>query len=278
MRAERISATSERSDTGSTNGGPDWGLGRYEATAVQLLPAAALTVERTAPAPGERVLDVGCGTGNAALLAAARGALVTGVDPSARLIDVARQRSEEQGVDATFVTGVAEALPVTDGCADLVLSVFGVIFTPDPQAAASEIARVTTDTGWVVLTAWLPEGAVVEIARTSQEAVFGALRAEPPRSFAWHEHDSLVRLFGPHGFSVELEEATVVHRAASIDEYVAHVLDVHPLAVAGRSVLEPLGEAGRLARRTRAILENANEDANGFAVTSRYVVATLKRC
>jgi len=60
----------------------DWSIGNYEHTADQLMPAARLVVDRAAPAPGERVVDVGCGTGNAALLAAARGARVTGVDPA----------------------------------------------------------------------------------------------------------------------------------------------------------------------------------------------------
>ena len=63
----------------------DWSVGHHEETASQLLPAAELLVEEAAPLAGERVVDVGCGTGNAALLAAARGARVTGVDPALRL-------------------------------------------------------------------------------------------------------------------------------------------------------------------------------------------------
>ncbi|HKN93646.1 MAG TPA: class I SAM-dependent methyltransferase, partial [Thermoleophilaceae bacterium] len=61
---------------------PDWGLGTYERTAEQLMPAAQAVVASAAPAAGERVVDVGCGTGNAALIAAERGARVTGVDPA----------------------------------------------------------------------------------------------------------------------------------------------------------------------------------------------------
>lgn len=71
----------------------DWSLGNYEHTAAQLLPAARVVVDRAAPAAGERVADVGCGTGNAALLAAARGARVTGVDPAPRLLEVAREQA-----------------------------------------------------------------------------------------------------------------------------------------------------------------------------------------
>ena len=75
----------------------DWGAGRYEETAARLEPAARVIVERAAPAAGEHVVDVGCGTGNAALLAAERGATVTGVDPAPRLLEVARGRPRHAG-------------------------------------------------------------------------------------------------------------------------------------------------------------------------------------
>ncbi|MEA2266554.1 MAG: hypothetical protein QOE27_2137, partial [Solirubrobacteraceae bacterium] len=68
----------------------DWSSGRYEQIARQLLPAARLAVDRAAPQPGDRALDLGCGTGNAALLVAESGATVTGVDPSPGLLEVAR--------------------------------------------------------------------------------------------------------------------------------------------------------------------------------------------
>ena len=143
----------------------DWGLGRYETTAVALSPVAAAVVERAAISSGDRVVDVGCGTGNAALLAARLGAQTTGVDPAARLLDVARARAAESGVTATFVQGDAASIPVATASADVVLSVFGVIFAPDPVAAAAEMARVTAPGGRILLTAWIPEGAINEIGR-----------------------------------------------------------------------------------------------------------------
>ena len=83
----------------------DWGAGRYEEIAVGLLPAARLVVDVAGPRPGEHVVDVGCGTGNAALLAAARGAKVTGVDPAARLVDVARDEAAARRLAITFALG-----------------------------------------------------------------------------------------------------------------------------------------------------------------------------
>jgi 2-polyprenyl-3-methyl-5-hydroxy-6-metoxy-1,4-benzoquinol methylase len=117
--------------------GADWSLGRYESTAERLLPAARVVVESAALHAGERVLDLGCGTGNAALLAAACGARVTGVDPASRLLEVARARAASEGADITFLAGEAASLPVGDASADVIVSVFAVIFAPDAVAAAA---------------------------------------------------------------------------------------------------------------------------------------------
>ena len=185
----------------------DWSLGNYEHTAAQLLPAARVVVDRAAPAAGERVADVGCGTGNAALLAAARGARVTGVDPAPRLLEVAREQAAARGLAATFAPGGAAALPLTDGDADVVLSVFGVIFAPDAAAAAAELARVAAPAGRIVLSAWVPEGAIHDAVQVAQEAVrraIGAPAGTPP--FAWHDRDALAGLLTPHGFEVAVEE------------------------------------------------------------------------
>ena len=255
----------------------DWGLGRYEDTAAQLEPAARVVVERAAVAPGEHVVDVGCGTGNAALIAAASGARVTGVDPAPRLLEVARAEAAERGLHATFAVGDAAALPLEDGAADVVLSVFGVIFAPDPRAAAAEMARVSAPRGRIVLSAWIPSSAVHEAVRAAGEAVRDALGApaEPP-PFPWHERDALVELFAPHGFEVSLAEELLAFTAASPQAYLDQQAD-HPLAVAGQAVLGPRGESDALREWMLAIYEAGNEDRDAFRVTSRYVVASARR-
>jgi ubiquinone/menaquinone biosynthesis C-methylase UbiE len=138
----------------------DWDAGRYERTAAELEPVAKAVVDAAQPRANERVLDLACGTGNAALLVAARGARVIGVDTAPRLLEVARERARSLDVEAEFRQGDLLELPVTDGSADVVLSVFGLIFAPDPARALAEVARVAAAGARVLLSAWIPAGPI----------------------------------------------------------------------------------------------------------------------
>jgi SAM-dependent methyltransferase len=258
---------------------PDWDQGHYERVAEQLLPAAEVLIDRAAPAPGERVVDVGTGTGNAALLAAQRGATVVGVDPAARLLAVARDAAAARGHDAAFVEGEAAALPVLTGVADVVVSVFGVVFAPDAAAATAELARVTAPEGRVVLSAWLPTGPIAEMNRIARRAVAQALGAPagaPPR-VAWHDPDDLAVLLGPHGFAVEVSVHELAFTGPSPRAYLEAEQRSHPLAVGARAAVERSGGAAALFERMVAVLDEANEDPDAFRVTSRYVIATARR-
>ena len=270
--------SAEAPETASTGLRVDWGVGHYEQTASQLLPAAELLVEQAAPLAGARVVDVGCGTGNAALLAAARGARVTGVDPALRLLEVARRRAAAAALEVTFLTGEAAALPLPDNSADVVLSVFGVIFAPDPQAAAAELARVTAHDGRILLTAWIPGGAIAHMNHVAQQAVLRALGAPTaPPPFPWHDPDALHQLFAPHGFSVTRTEHRLAFTAASPRDHLDRDSANHPLAVVGRRILEQHGTADQTYAQLLAILEAANEDPTTCRVTSRYITATACR-
>lgn len=256
----------------------DWGVGRYESTAERLLPAAREAVAVADPRPGERVVDVGCGTGNAALLAAERGAVVTGVDPAVRLLDVARERARSAGLDVTFVRGEAAALPLPDASADLILSVFAVIFAPDPAAAVAEMSRVLADPGRIVLTAWLPGGALDRMVAVQREATRAAL-GRPPEApgMAWHDADRLTELVAGHGFGVSVQERRITITDESPAAYLDGESRQHPMAIAGQQLLGARGELDAVRARMLAVLEEENEDPTAFAATSRYAVLTLRR-
>jgi SAM-dependent methyltransferase len=130
-----------------------WGLGAYARMAERLAPAAEAVADAADLRRGEAVLDVACGTGNAALAAAVRGAEpVVGVDLEPALLALA---PADAGVE--WRVGDATALPVDDGAFDVALSVFGVMYAAEQPAAARELVRaVRPDGGRVVLANWAP--------------------------------------------------------------------------------------------------------------------------
>lgn len=256
----------------------DWGIGRYETTAEQLFPAARAIVESAAIRQGEHALDLGCGTGNAALLAADHTREVTGVDPAPRLLEVARARAASAGKKVTFLSGEAASLPVSDSSVDVILSVFAVIFAPDPGPAAAEMSRVLRPGGRIVLSAWIPAGAIFEFNSAAAQAVRQVTGAPAaPEPFAWHDRDVLSGLLAPYRFRVDVTPHRLTFSASSARDFLDTEWQNHPMAVSGRAVLERLGKAEALRARLLEILENGNEDRDGFQVTSRYVVATARR-
>jgi SAM-dependent methyltransferase len=217
----------------------DWSIGTYERTAQLLLPAARVLVDAAAVQPGERVLDLGCGTGNVALLAAAAGAHVTAVDPAARLLDVCRDTAGRQGLTVTCALGEAAAVPAADRSFDCVLSSFAVIFAPDPDAAVAEIARVLDDCGRALFSAWLPGGGIGAFSSTAQELIRAAVGAPPPApGLAWHDELAVGALFARHGMSsVKRGEHELVFTAESPEAYLEAERVSHPMAVAGFGLL-----------------------------------------
>jgi ubiquinone/menaquinone biosynthesis C-methylase UbiE len=255
----------------------DWGAGHYESTAEQIRPAARAVVAAAAIGTDERVLDLGCGTGNAALLAAGHTGQVTGVDPALRLSQVARARAASAGKKVEFLPGDAASLPAGDASMDVILSVFAVIFAPDPGAAAREMSRVLAPGGRIVLSAWIPAGAMFEMTSAAADAVRQAAGAPAPEPFAWHDRDALASLLEPYGFSVDVDQHSLAFCASSAQQFLDQETQNHPLAVAGLRILAQLGQAQALRARLLAILQAGNEDPASFRVTSRYVVATARR-
>lgn len=135
-----------------------WTIGDYPTIAKHLHPISVDAIDTVAVRPGELLLDVAVGDGNAAILAAHRGALVTGIDLTPVQIDRARARCVEEGVEVGLHVGDAQALDLEDSSFDVVLSVMGVIFAPDHSAATSELARVCRPGGRIAMTAWTGAG------------------------------------------------------------------------------------------------------------------------
>ena len=172
-----------------------WAAGDYDQIA-RGIRAVADHVVRAARVPaGERVRDIACGTGNTALAVRARGAEVTGLDLTPELLAVAREREAAEGLSGiNWKEGDAENLPFEDGSFDVVVSSCGLMFAPDQQRVADEVARVTRPGGRVAIQAWTLEGGVGRMFR-----VVGKYVPPPPgvpSPFEWGDAERVKSLLG----------------------------------------------------------------------------------
>lgn len=135
-----------------------WESGDFGEVAKTIMPVAEEFMARLPLRSGMRVLDVACGSGNLAVLAARRGCVTKGVDIAANLIAQARARAAAEGLSIEFIEGDAEDLPYADNEFDAVVTMFGAMFAPQPEVVAAELFRVTKPGGFVAMANWTPEG------------------------------------------------------------------------------------------------------------------------
>ena len=217
--------------------------------------------------PGTRVIDVACGTGNAALAAAERGATVLGIDGAERLVGVARSRAADAGLEARFEVGDATALPVQDDAFDAAVSTFGVIFA-DARAAAGELLRVVRPGGRIAFTAWTSKGPLPTVLGL----VSAALGSEPSKP-VWSDPEVVRELFAGH--AVAVSEHPLAFTAPSLDAYMEDQFDRQPMWLTAADALREAGKLDDVMREARAALAEANEDPGAFQTTSTYLLFTV---
>src|SRR3954470_11894100 len=173
-----------------------WGNGPYQKVSDTIDDLHDILVQRLAPKPGERLLDLACGTGAVAERAARAGADVTGVDLAPALIDTARERAAAQGLEIDYRVGDCEHLDeIEDGSFDVVSSTCGVMFAPDHAATARELGRVTKPGGRLILVNWEPEGGLGKMF-----AMMKQFQPPPPEGagvpFDWGRPEHVQELLG----------------------------------------------------------------------------------
>ena len=179
-----------------------WGNGPYERITATLEDIHDAVIERLAPAPGDRWLDLATGTGAIAERAAAAGASVTGIDLAPVLIETAQEKAVAGGLEIDYRVGDVERLDLPDASFDKVSSTVGVMFAPDHEAAAGELARVTAPGGRIALANWTPAGGLGKLFK-----VMAPYQPAPPPSspFDWGDEAKVRQLLGD-AFELEIEE------------------------------------------------------------------------
>ncbi len=143
-----------------------WMAGDYDRFSRYMESGAREFYGRLSVAPGCRLLDVGCGSGQLALIAAKDGLEVTGVDIAGNLVERARVRARAEGINARFEEADAEALPFDDASFDVVVSLIGAMFAPRPDLVAQELLRVCKPGGTIAMANWTAQGFVGQMFKT----------------------------------------------------------------------------------------------------------------
>ncbi len=252
-----------------------WAVGDFPTIATTIQDASDVTVDRLGIEAGQRVLDVATGSGNAAIPAAQRGGRVVGLDQVPELLDAARRRAAETGVEIDWVEGDAEALPFEDAAFDRISSVFGVMFAPRHQQAADELVRVAAPGGRIAVAAWTAEGLNGEMFKT-----LGAHMPPPPPELKppvlWGDEDYVANLFSDPGLEVSSERHTLPVAWESIEGWVDHCESNLGPTILAKAALEPQGKWDAARADLVALYERYNQADDGtLDAPAEYLVTVV---
>ncbi|MCB1926665.1 MAG: class I SAM-dependent methyltransferase [Rhodocyclaceae bacterium] len=252
-----------------------WSSGNYAVVGTTLQIVGESLCEALDLRAGESVLDVAAGNGNSTLAAARRWADVVSTDYVPQLLERARQRADAEGLQVQFEQADVEQLPYQDGEFDVVMSSFGVMFTPDQKRAAAEMARVCRAGGRIGLANWTPASFVGQIFK-----VIGRY-LPPPAGVAspalWGTEAHLETLFEGRCREIRSETRQFVFRYRSA----AHWLDVFrayygPMHKAFEAVDPTLRDS--LAQDLIALAERFNRATDGTLVApADYIEVVVQR-
>jgi SAM-dependent methyltransferase len=251
-----------------------WDAGEYNALSRYIADVGELVVARAGITAGMKVLDVACGTGNAALPAARAGAAVTGLDLVPKLLDVGREKAKAEGLEIAWREGDAENLPFESATFDCVLSTFGHMFAPRHQRTADGMARVCRTGGTIVTATWTPESVPGKIFKVS-----GSYMPPPPEyaspPILWGREDYVRERFAAVATRVECERHVNWIEWASLDGFADFFMERFPPMVTARAAL---GDRFRELRdRTIDIWRNANVASDGsLRLPQEYLLSVIR--
>lgn len=174
-----------------------WTAGDYDRFSRLMEGGAREFYERLAVTPGSQLLDVACGSGQLALMAAKDGIEVTGVDLAGNLVERARARAQAEGLRARFEEADAEALPFEDASFDVVVSLIGAMFAPQPNLVAKELLRVCVPGGTIGMANWTPQGFIGQMFKAVSKFI---APSGMPSPVLWGDETTVRERLG-HGLS-----------------------------------------------------------------------------
>jgi SAM-dependent methyltransferase len=252
-----------------------WASGDYAAIGTTLQIVGETLAEAADVRAGQAVLDVAAGNGNASLAAARRHAVVTSTDYVQSLLDKARARAEAEHLPMQFQLADAEALPFGNEAFDVVLSTFGVMFTPDHRRAASEMLRVLRSGGRIALANWTPGGFIGRLFKVIGAHVSPPAGVQPPS--LWGTEPHIVELFGAQAAQIRCERRLFNFRYRSAAHWVQVFRDLYGPTHKAFAALDAAG-ALSLEQAITALLDELNVAApDSLVVPSEYLEVVITK-
>jgi SAM-dependent methyltransferase len=246
-----------------------WSSGDYAVIGTTLSITGELLCEAVDLQAGQRVLDVAAGNGNATLAAARRWADVTSTDYVAELLERGRARAAADRLPVAFQEADAEDLPFADSSFDVVLSVFGVMFTPDQEQAASEMLRVCRSGGKIGMANWTPEGFIGQVFRTIGKYVPPPAGVKPPS--LWGTEQRLRELLGADISDLTVNRRMFVFRYRSAEHFLEVFRTYYGPVLKAFAALDAQGQAHLAGDLFELMLRFDQGGANSLAIPSEYL-------
>jgi ubiquinone/menaquinone biosynthesis C-methylase UbiE len=252
-----------------------WAAGDFDAVVPFIWEAGTAAAEASRCGPGDRVLDIAAGSGNAAIQAAMRGAEVVASDLTPELFEPGRRRAAEHGVQLEWLEADAEDLPFEAASFDAAISTFGIMFAPRQSVAAAELARVVKPGGRIALCSWQPSGFVAEMFGT----IASFLNPPPPVEgppVRWGTEEGAHALLDDT-FEIACEQRTLHQRYdGSVDEMTDYFMDRFGPMVMARRALEPQGRWEEFLQAYRELTYRWNDDesSGSAAIPAPYLLVT----
>jgi ubiquinone/menaquinone biosynthesis C-methylase UbiE len=252
-----------------------WSSGDYAVVGTTLQIVGEELCEALDLRAGSTVLDVAAGNGNVSLAAARRWCDVIATDYVPALLERARERADADRLHIEFREADAEALPFTDQSFDVVVSTFGVMFTPDQERAAAELTRVCRHGGKIGLANWTPDGFIGQLFKTIGKHVTPPAGAKSPA--LWGTRPRLAELFESHASSIESAQRHFVLRYRSAEHWLEIFKTYYGPMLKAFAALETPAQSA-LEHDLLSLVAQFNRSADGaMVVPSEYLQVIITR-